>query len=276
MGNGYVLTAKKLQCCIKNGLTPEEVAEKFQLTDDELKERIKQFYKAGDGTKAQVVYGQLEANRKKAHCRKTTSKKDTEKPVEVPEVVEEVAAPVKTDLLSDYLKEEEALSKEVINLEGQHKGLKAKRKVCLDDLRKLQEQARNLKASLQKVKDEYDAIASKADAIAEEMNAVSTHLQPKRAALEEVRQKIESARTIAICVSEDGTIEAPDNPELSLEPDDWESLKTDLANREECLDLRLRDISTLARLLKICEQIEKVSLICDNPELEKAFLAIHQ
>ena len=96
MGNGYVLTAKKLQCCIKNGLTPEEVAEKFQLTDDELKERIKQFYKAGDGTKAQIVYGQLEANRKKAHCRKTTSKKNTEKPVEVPEVVEEVAAPVKT------------------------------------------------------------------------------------------------------------------------------------------------------------------------------------
>lgn len=69
------LTAKKFQLAIKNGLTPDEMATDNGITEDELKRQLKLIYNAGDGSRAQSIWRQLEANRKKANKPKKAKKK---------------------------------------------------------------------------------------------------------------------------------------------------------------------------------------------------------
>ena len=56
----------------------------------------------------------------------------------------------------------------------------------------------------------------------------------------------------------------------------YQDLKPWLSEREECQNLRVRDIDTLARLLKIDEQAEKHLLVFvfEDEDLESAFQTI--
>ena len=94
--------------------------------------------------------------------------------------------------------------------------------------------------------------------------------------LERVRQEIYEKSMVVVYVYKDGIIEAPENPDVVLNDEGYNELKETVTEREECLDLRVRDITTLARLLKICESINSLTLVCDVPELETAFWAIRK
>ncbi|MBR3132206.1 hypothetical protein IKG33_02250 [Candidatus Saccharibacteria bacterium] len=268
------ITAKDVRLAIKNGLTPDELAEEYGLSLDQLKSRIRAIYKEGKGTKAQQIWGELEANRKKAHCRTKrkapTVVEGTPKTIEPEEIQEQPEA----ESLQDLKGKEATLSAEVMKLESDHKELSGQHRDCIHALRELQTRIDNVRKELIACNQSYNEIASKADSIATEMNTISTLRREKVVVLERVRQEILEKSMIAVYVYKDGIIEAPENPDVALNDDGYQELKETIAEREECLDLRVRDVITLARLLKICESFDALTLVCDVPELEIAFWAI--
>lgn len=178
--------------------------------------------------------------------------------------------------LEDLKVEEKSLSDKIIELEGEHKELSCQHRACNNELRKLQGEIEIIKNSLRDCKSRFDTIVTRADDIAQHMNDISVLRREKMATLGKVRQEIEDKSNVIIYVYNDGTIEAPENPEFILDDDGYIQLKTELAEREECLDLRVREVTILARLLKICERAEYFTLVCDSRELEEAFKAIRQ
>ena len=265
-----LLTSKHLRDAIKHGDTPEVLQERYSCTEEELKEKIRLLYK--QEKQAQEVFNSLKANRKKPQRKLKDIAAQPTPPVEEIEVV--TPSPRQEKTLVDLMQEERTLSREVINLENQHKALAQKRRPHLGNLRKLQDRIKGIEASLKACHDEYQQSVEQANAIAEQMNDISAIRRDKVAKLEAVRQEIEIKSTISIYVYEDGRIEASDNPEFIINDDGYLDLKSGLSEREECLDLRVRDIVTLARLLKISEKVEKLTLICENETIETAFQAL--
>ena len=272
--NSAMISAKQFQIAIKNGLIPEELAEKHGVTVEELKIQLKHLYNAGDGSKAQSIFGQLEANKKKSRKKK---KKPANTVIEQPNVEQEAQPEEpKSKTLSDLQEEEGNLSSEVIQLETEHKELSSRHRACNTELRKLQELMAQFERQLDDCKSRFDSIANSADAIAVQMNGISDLRKEKLVVLERVRQEIEERSRITLFVTSDGVIEAPENPDFVINDEGFQEIKAEIAEREECLDLRVRDVTTLARLLKICEEVDHVELICDHAELENAFKAIRQ
>lgn len=288
------LKAKDLQLAIKRGLTPELLAEEHGITVDELKAQIRLIYKAGDGSRAQSIYGQLEANRKKAHCRGRKSKEklvpvhvtgnkvdtvlhvDSESEPEGPEVT--VSEPKSQDPTLEELRRDEAtLSEEKMAYESQREQLRNQLREEYKKMRSLQNKMDCIKKELSECYSEYDYTSTQVDSIMHDMHEIGKLQKEKSEALERVRQIISEKTAITMYVYNDGTIETPDNPDFVVCDEGFESLKGYFSEREECQDLRVRDITTLARLIKICEKVtERIILVCDNPELEKAILAIRQ
>lgn len=265
------MTAKALKLAIKNGSTPEDLQKKYECTEEELKNRISQLYNQGKSRVSQDLYAELEANRKKHHKKaEIVSEEANAQPVAEEEATDIVA--VKT--LEDLQKEEQILSDTLIELEGQHKALAERRRPYKKRLEELQKGIDEIRAKLEAYGQEFEECLKEANLLAVEMNNLCVPIREKRVALEKLRQEIEDRQTVTLYIYEDGRIEAPDNPEFFIIYDGYQDLKADLSEREECLDLKLRDITTLARLLIIAEDVEKILLACENEELEKAFHAI--
>ncbi len=265
------MTAKSLRLAIKNGSTPEDLMKKYECTEEELKKRIAQLYNQGKSKISQDLFGELEANRKK----KANKKPKDETPEDNPEAtVEEttIEAPVKT--LEDLRKEEEILSNTLIQLEGEHKALAERRRPFKKRLEELKSSIDEIAAKLESYKEDFEGCLREANLLAEEMNDLCKPIREKRVALEELRHEIENRETVTFFVFEDGRIEAPDDPDFVIDDEGYQDLKTELSEKEECLDLKLRDIATLARLIVITRDVKIVVLACDNPELEKAFHAL--
>lgn len=273
------LTAKDVRLAIKNGLTDEDLAEEYGLSENELKTRIRFIYKEGNGTKAQQVWGELVANRKKAHCRpkrKTPTIVTEDTPKVESEAIQEQSTEPTAPSLQDLKETEATLSEEVMTLESDHKELSTQHRSCIKELRDLQERIDETRKELEDCNRKFNEIASKADTIANGMNKLSTLRKEKVVVLERVRQEIYEKSMVVVYVYKDGIIEAPENPDVVLNDEGYQQIKETVTEREECLDLRVRDITTLARLLKICESINSLTLVCDVPELETAFWAIRK
>ncbi len=290
--NGLKITAKKLQVYVKEGYTPEDVMDKHEITEEELLARLKHIYKAGDGSKAVAVYNDLVANRKKPHHIKRSSVKVSAAAAEetirdrlentnesntmvqpetsaAKEVSEE-----KEKSLDELKKEEESLSKEVMQLESDHKELSGKHRACAKELRNLEKVIDELEAKIEECDRQINEIAEKADSIAVLMNEKCVQRKQKLAELNRLREEIEERGTVTICVTSDGVIEAPENPEFVIDDAGYQSVKDTIRDREEVEDLRVREVTTLAKLLKIAEKASRVNLICDSQELEIAFQAL--
>lgn len=276
MSNINTITSKKIQICIKKGYSPETLAEKYNCTIEELKERIGQLYHAGNGARAAEIFSALEGNRRKPQ-RHLLKKSEASEQNQVSEpILEEHSEEPTEKSLSTLMEEEEHLSREIMSIESNHKALSGQHRNCAKTLRSLQEQLKEMLETVRGISGTIDQTESDADQIAEKMNGLSTLRREKLVALEKVRQEIEERSTVTICVTNDGTIEAVNAEGYTLSDEGYQDLKAELTDRDECLDLRMREIVTLAKLLKMTQTIERIVLICDNPELEKAFWAIRQ
>lgn len=294
MSNGLIITAKKIQVLLKRGCTPEDIMQKYGCTEEEFKKHLERLYSSGDGSRAKEIYKALEANRKKPRghgsaktakfidstpvvdesSESTTIKESVKEPVEAPAINSHESDKFKVIL--ELRKEEEDLSNEIIQFESDHKKLSSEHRECIGELRELQVRIEKIKNDLGDCQLKFDEVTARADEIAGQMNEVARLRNQKKMILEKVRQDIAEKSTVIICVYKDGCIEAPENPELTLEDEGFQTIKAEIAEREECLDLRMRDIVTLSRLVKICEKIEHVNLLCDNPVMEQAFWAIRR
>ncbi|MBO7132309.1 hypothetical protein J6V85_03600 [Candidatus Saccharibacteria bacterium] len=278
----HSLTAKHIRVHIKNGSTPEDLMAHYSCTEAELKEHIQRLYSQGNGKRAQDILNALKANRKKPSRK---SKAGADAAVATIPVTMRTLGELMDDLgiepppektLADLEEEERVLSDEVMALESQHKALAQKHHACIGNLRNLQAKLEEIKSLLQSCRDDYEEGVAEANTIADQMNEICNLRREKVVALEAVRQLIEEKKTVTLYVYADGRIEASDNPEFDFDDYGYQDLKPWLSEREECQNLRVRDIDTLARLLKIDEQAEKHLLVFvfEDEDLESAFQTI--
>ena len=267
------LTAKQLKIDIKKGCTPEDLEQRYGCSNEDLRKRIQQLYSQGNGRKAQDVYKELEANRKLPRRVKKEEPAPDDQPSEETDAVPETENDG-TLTLEDLIATAEGLSAAVVDLEGQHKALAGERHACIANLRQLQKKIEEIEVELQECHDTYEQSVSRANALADEMNRISANRREKVVALEAVRCEIEERQKISLFVYDDGRIEAVDKPDFIFDDTGYLDLKPVLSEKAECQDLRIRDIATLARLLTIARNIEKLDLACEASELETAFWAV--
>ena len=277
------LTAKQLHCFIKNGDTPDTLCERYQCTKKELRDHISWLYRQ-DKTdrKAREMVSALEANCKTARKEGNSGKIEEAKEEVIREDITEECTDEKTTVesaepctIESLEKEKERLSNKVMALESEHKSWNTKHRDCVKRLREKQEELEKIESRLEDIRKEYDQTIEEDNDIVSKMNHICKIRRDEVVALEKVRQKLDELKMVTLYVYIDGRIEAPDHPDFILDDEGYPELKKELSERPECLDLRVRDVQILARLLKISDNLGgKVSLVCDVDELETAFRAI--
>ena len=278
MTNVQALTSRVLRIRIKENATPEELCSRYSCTEDELKARISKLYT--HNKQAKEIWNNLVANRK-------INRKAEQPPVEEPAqpeetsiteptiTPEETATEVSATTLEELLTKEKTLSDKVMAIEAERKRWIAEHLGCLNNLRSIEGELRGIEESLASCQARYDEAIEKANNIAAVVvDKINPVLKSERAALEAVRREIEAKKTITLFVYEDGRIEAPDHPNFVLEEVDsleLKKLKNELGDLEECQNLRVCDVLTLARLLIISKGIEHFELVFESAELERVF-----
>lgn len=284
MNNLQALTSRVLRIRIKENATTEELCSKYRCTEDELKDRIFKLYT--HSKQAKDIWNKLEANRKinrKASMKQPVSTiEETAQPEEttvtenVTTVIEDSNTPeTVTVTLEELLAKEEDLSKKIMEIETERKRLVAEHVGYLNNVRAIGGELRGISESLASCQARYDEAIEKANSIvAVVTDKINPVLRSERAALEAVRREIEAKKTVTLFVYEDGHIEAPDHPSFVLEEVDsleLKKLKNELGDLEECQNLRVCDVLTLARLLIISKGIEHFELVFESVELERVF-----
>lgn len=201
-------------------------------------------------------------------------KKEVGQPAPIIDICRDERSDANTeDELGELMRREEILSKEVIELENQHKGLMQKH-------RNNRKTLTALLADATRHYQEFLACEEKSNRAIEEINQIATEInqavesrKEKITELEEVRRQIDNKKVISLFVYQDGNIEAPNDPSFVINDEGHLDLRQELLEREEYLDLRMRDIHTLARLLKVVEHAGErpLDITFESAALEEAF-----
>jgi predicted RNase H-like nuclease (RuvC/YqgF family) len=262
-----MLKAKGVMVGIKNGMTLDDFCTKYQCSSDEFGERLRQIY---GHNKRQIknCFSQIEANQKKP--RKETEPRDA---TDVVQTVDDapVALPRSVEL-EELTRLEEEQSQRVMTLESEHKELAARHRELKNSLRGLSESIDKLMAEFQRHHQEFEKILSQNTTVEARMNEITAEWSIEKATLSDTRSRIEELSVVTLCVYDSGEISLMDNSVVELDDSGWKTRRDALLTMEECQELRLRDIDTLAKLLKIAEHLDyKVEVACDRSELENAF-----
>lgn len=279
------LKARGLRDAIKNGKTVEDICGKYQCTPNELFERIGRIY-VHDDKKVKEMINRLETNGS-GRKRKSTmhAVEETEEIIELDSDSDKnpsAAAKSADEVVADAVDGLERLrliearqSREVMDLESQHKSLRGQHIGCLRQLRDISDAIEQIRADFKQKCDEFDKIAVECNEFGRQMNDISARRREKLVALEETRQKIEELSRLTIFVYDDGDIVISDNQVVI--PDDAESknLFDELCEKTECEELKLREIRTLAKMIIIARSSSlDVEIVCDNETLEKTYSSL--
>ena len=276
-----MMKAKNVAVGVKNGMTRADFCEKYQCNSDEFDERMEQLY-SHNKKQLKDYFAKIEANEKKARKEIDPAEKE-----ESPETVEdaiigETVSTVESESAPEgksrsvelkYLAElEEQQSQRVMDLESEHKALATEHRSLKNSLRKLSKDIDDLMSKFQSNHQKFEEILSRNEVVEARMNEITKEWGVERTALEDTRSRIEELSVVTLCVYDSGEIAPMDGYETELDDSGWESTREALLAKDECQELRLKDITTLAKLLAIVEHADcKIEAMCDNAELEMAF-----
>lgn len=270
-----MMKAKNVVVGIKNGMTIEDFCSKYQCSPEEFEERVRQLY-GHNKKQLKNCLVQIAANEKKA--RKEVEPESTEvvtETVEADEAATEEHTPngVSRRVELAYLtKLEEQQSQRVMTLESEHKELATEHRLIKTSLRELSSNINRLMLELQTYHQQFEGILVRNAEVEARMNQITAEWNTEGAALADTRARIDELSVVTLSVYASGEIAPMDGFEIELDDSDWQSTREVLLLEDECQELRLKDIATLARLLMIAEHAEyKIEAMCDNAELEMAF-----
>ena len=269
------MKTKTVMVGIKNGMTLDDFCQKYQCSSEAFEERMKQIY-GHNKKQLKHCFTQIVANEKKA--RKEAETDETEEVAEVTEVsetTEEEQVPVSMSRSEElkYLAElEKQQVQSVVAKESEHKELAAEHRLYKTSLRELRDKIDKMMVEFQHYHQEFEEILSKNAVVEARMNEISAEWNTERTALADTRSRIEELSVVTLSVYNSGEISQIDGPEIELDDAGWDSTREVLLTEDECQELRLKDITTLAKLLMIAEHSDrKIEAMCDNAELEIAF-----
>ena len=102
------------------------------------------------------------------------------------------------------------------------------------------------------------------------MNEISKNRYDKVLALDELRERIAKLEVLSVCVYQDGSISPyEDGVNVTLDDSGYESLFSKFLSKDDFQHLRVVDIKSLARAIRIVENSAlTIELMFDNSELE--------
>lgn len=170
------------------------------------------------------------------------------------------------------------LQDEVAKCESERKRWLARHNDVKKQMSELEEELKKAKEKLVSLKRKHNAISERDAKIVASANEILEKQNSLEGALEEKRQRLESLKRVVICAYSDGTV-APMEESVSVKLDETGSdeLYSQLVNREECQDLKIREVRALAKLLKIVENSTlEFEVVCDNSDMEEAYRRLTQ
>ena len=270
-----MMKPKTVMVGIKNGMTLDDFCQKYQCSSEAFEERMGQIY-GHNKKQLKHCFTQIVANEKKA--RKEVETDEVEEASKVADSTETTVGEPMSEMMtrSEELKHLTELEKQqtqsVMAKESEHKELAAEHRLYKTSLRELRDKIDKMMAEFQHYHQEFEEILSKNAIVEARMNEISAEWNAERTALASTRSRIEELSVVTLSVYNSGEISLIDGPEIELDDSGWDSTREVLLTDDECQELRLKDITTLAKLLMIAEHTDyKIEAMCDNAELEMAF-----
>lgn len=181
-----------------------------------------------------------------------------------------------SDPLVELRAQEQSLSDQVIQLESEHKRLNGLHCGCLDQLRGIQKEIEAIREELQQKGAAYEQIVERNNQIVQDMNTISQQRSDLLSELCDVRQEIKAKTVIEVFVYTNGDIELVDTAaNVPLDDTGSEEIYTDLIGRDSLQDLRIRDIRTLSRIIRIVGNSElRIQPTFEDDSLEPFFQSL--
>lgn len=285
--NTSKLTPKLFHIRIKQGMTPTQVMDEFGInSEEELKDRLQRLAPMG----AKDMYRQLKRNEK---IKRTTRDSITDTVIESEmkqneeenkvqemqvlyqeEQVQTLRNEVSSnELLIEALKKEEQQSRELQDLETEHKEHMQRRLDLIHALQTKKKEIDSLLKTLEGKREEISNLKFEYDDLALKMQNLDEKIRIVRTRLDDLREEIHSLRVVSIFIYEDGSIES--ESELAFSEEEETQFFTELVNLPEMEDMTIKQIKTLARLKAILKTLERgekeYSLVFEEQKLEKYF-----
>lgn len=280
------LKRRDIQDGIKKNWGYAKFEEKFGLDKQALEDAVHVLYKNNKET-ANGLIKDISKNEKREE---KTRKKPTEyKGVPIEEfknmsmdefMAIENGTPKTPEISEIVLLESEIhdLQDDVAKCESERKRWLARHNDVKKQMSELEEELKKAKEKLVSLKRKHNAISERDAKIVASANEILEKQNSLEGALEEKRQRLESLKRVVICAYSDGTV-APMEESVSVKLDETGSdeLYSQLVNREECQDLKIREVRALAKLLKIVENSTlEFEVVCDNSDMEEAYRRLTQ
>lgn len=300
-----MLDAKRLRNAVKSNWTIADLCEKYHCSDIELVDMIHRIYNSSPRDAEEIV-SSLRANEKKPRKKRVTLAPIAEGMIEAGDAVEVDETQEKKPeevLIQEELSEEistqegnlskdmptqntgrntlevkrlsaSRLTKEILDLEADIKGLKEENKTLHERLKAYYKVLEDMEHKLINLVSDCNKISDRKEEILKETEKLNLVLKGKRRELDTLEGEIKELEKLTIFVYDSGVIEA-DRKDVLLDDSGSEELYKLLLQREDCGELRLKEIKTLARLLEIVQHLKvNVEVECDNEELKRVYSLI--
>ncbi len=266
------LTAASVVNGIKNNMTIDDFCRKYQCTPESFRDRLGQIY-SHDQRNLKRRLSEIEANGKKPRKRSTDAKLDP-----VGTELDDSQTGTKQDENTNLKKLRELENEQsghLIALESKYQELASKHRASKTSLQNLSEKIDKLMLELKKLQETFEEILESNSSIEASMNEISEEWGSVRSQLDVTRKKIQELMTVTLCVYASGEIAPMDGRKIELDDSGWKSIRDELLMSDECQELRIKEVTTLGRLLAIVKNAGRegfeIEVICDSSELEKAF-----
>lgn len=284
MGKMRIGQLKAREVCegIKNGYGVTHFCVKYDCTKQEFETRLKQLY-----SKSEKAYKKklstLRANDEKLAKKAAKAKVSTTKNVEsnireevittdeaAAETVEETVT-IETATLEQLKTIEAELSDNLIQLESEHKEKARQHRGCIGTSRELKKELEDMKVQLQGIRRKYENVTTQDNNLIARMNAISAEHYDKTIEIQRVRERIRDLSKIIVFVYADGAV-VTENMGVDLNDLGSDEIYRNLFEKDECGELRAREIKTLAKVLAISKHLpENSEIVFDNAEIEEVF-----
>ena len=186
------------------------------------------------------------------------------------ETVEETVT-IETATLEQLKTIEAELSDDLMQLESEHKEKARQHRGCIGTSRELKKELEDMKVQLQGIRRKYENVTTQDNNLIARMNAISAEHYDKTIEIQRVRERIRDLSKIIVFVYADGAV-VTENMGVNLNDLGSDEIYRNLFEKDECGELRAREIKTLAKVLAISKHLpENSEIVFDNAEIEEVF-----
>lgn len=180
--------------------------------------------------------------------------------------------------LQQLQRDEQELSDWLCNLEGEHKGIVARRLAIAEQLEKSKKILQKILGELEREQGNVVSLYSEYNELAHRMQEVTHECIAHRELLTDVRDRIVELSKVYIFVFEDGNIEVENAEMVSVSSEEVIAIFNVLVERPEAEEIKLKEIKSIARLKAMVKEYERRNLKFEinfgNPKAQQLFEGI--